>query len=42
MFLFTAAANETSKRINFVANVNCIPSVHNPIEPLVILNAYGV
>ena len=42
MFLFTAAANDTSRRADPVAELDCKPYVPGPIEPSVILNAYNV
>ena len=42
MFLFTAAANDTSRRADFVAELDRGPYVPGPIKPSVIFNAYNV
>ena len=42
MFLLTAAANDISKRADYVADLNRGPYVPGPIGPSVILNAYNV
>ena len=42
MFSFTAAANDTSRRADPVADLDRGPYVPGPIKPSVILNAYKV
>ena len=42
MFMFTAAANDTSRRADPVPNLDRGPYVPGPIELSVILNAYTV
>ena len=42
MFSFTAAANDTSRRADHVADMDLGPFVPVPIGPSVILNAYNV